>query len=388
MSIWSEIEKISNKNKSRHAIGETSGESSIFRSYSRLINDSLAAAVLIDKLGGTEIKAANLSAYYTAVLTLACSRLGAHLTFSDSQAGGIWLGDDFISDTELPTVLEGILSFPALPSLPPPKSEMLITFQGGVTYSEASALFSARAFSDGTALLSSDKLMFLPCANTPEGLFCGILSPLIKGATSIKCSDARNMLKSMKLTSPTQLFCGQIEARALLLRLLRIKKLHLHEINKSESDSDLRLMTDPTLIAVRRLIRPKILYALGGKLKAVTVLGELSQRRTRAFFSFGILATSVHTEKGLCPALFHYGGDKRGVWRLPRDCRADICHAEKGGIGKILIFSPALREGESIDSTYVPLEKHFDGDNSALVTTLSGYILKDGSVFAVKQSAI
>ena len=199
------------------------------------------------------------------------------------------------------------------------------------------------------------------------------------------CSDPRNMLKCMKLTSPTRLFCGELHARALLLKLLRIKKIKLREISKAESESSLKLLTDPTWVMIRRFIRPKIIYALGGKLKTVAVLGELSPRRTRAFFSFGIFVISVRAEKGLCPALFHYGSDKRGVWRLPRDSFADICRAEKGGVGKIIISGPAIREGESLDSTYLPLKKHFDGEKTSLVTTLSGYILKDGSVFEVKR---
>ena len=155
-------------------------------------------------------------------------------------------------------------------------------------------------------------------------------------------------------------------------------------MSKAETDSSLKLLTDPTWVAIRRLIRPKILYALGGKLKAVIVLGELSPQKTRAFFSFGIFAITVLSEKGLCPALFHYGGDKRNVWRLPRNSLADICRAEKGGIGKIIISCPAIREGECLDSTYTPLEKRSDGERSSLVTTLSGYILKDGSVFITK----
>jgi hypothetical protein len=103
----------------------------------------------------------------------------------------------------------------------------------------------------------------------------------------------------------------------------------------------------------------------------------------RCFFSFGIYALAVGSERGLCPSLFHFGGDGRGVWRLPAFCRADICRAEKGGIGRIIIFSPAIQEGECMDSTYVPLEKHWNGEEIALVTAASGYILKDGSVFKV-----
>lgn len=385
MLIWNEAENISKKNKNRHAIGEAAEDRVVFRSRERLMTDSLAAAVLLDKSKAPFVSAVGIGAYYTAVLTLACSRVGIHLFLSDSSgARGITMGADFISYEELPSALEGILSSQSLPDPSPPRSEMLITFSDGTTYSEEAAILSARAFAEGITLFKPDKLMFLPHESSPEGLFGGILAPLIKGATSVKCSDARNMLKCMKMTSPTKLFCGHIEARALLLKLLHIKKLRLREINKTESESSLRLLTAPTLVAIRRLIRPKILYALGGKLKSVTVLGELSPRRTRAFFSFGILAVSVRTEKGLCPALFHYGGDKKGVWHLPGGSRADVCHIKKGGIGKIIISSPALREGESLDCTYIPLEKHFDGEKESLVTTHSGYILKDGSVFAVK----
>lgn len=385
MSIWNEAENISKNNKSRDVIGEAAGDRVVFRSRERLMRDSLAAAVLLGKSKAELVSAAGIGAYYTAVLTLACSRVGMRLSlFDNSGAWGIMVGEDFISYEELPSVLEGILSSPNPLEPPPPRGEMLIALSDGATYSEEAAILSARAFAEGIALFKSDKLMFLPHESTPEGLFGGILAPLINGATSVKCSDARNMLKCMKLTSPTKLFCGQIEARALLLKLLRIKKLKLREVNKAESESSLKLLTAPTLVAIRRLIRPKILYTLGGKLKSVTVLGELSPRRMRAFFSFGILAVSVRTEKGLCPALFHYGGDKKGVWHLPRGSRADVCRVKKGGIGKIIISSPALREGESLDCTYVPLEKHFDGEKTSLVTTLSGYILKDGGVFEVK----
>ena len=385
MSIWNEIEKASKRNPKRHAIGESRGNGVVFRSYEKLRIDALGASVLLFEKGESRITSTELDAYHTAVLTLACSRAGAHLVFSESNDGGkgVLVGDEFISEDELDARLSGIISSP-IPDIPSNSESAFFTLRDGSTYSESAAILSAKSFANGCPLVRTDSLAYLSHPDTAEGLFCGIIAPLIKGATSVRCTDARNMLKCMKMTSPTRLLCGETHAGALLLKLSRIKKLRLKEITRKRNDRSLKLLTDPAWVAIRRLIRPRLLYALGGKLKTVAVLGELSPRRTRAFFSCGIFTVSIRAEKGLCPSLFHYGGDGQGVWRLPEGSLADVCRTEKGGIGRIIISSPAIREGESLDSTYLPLEKRFDGEKVSLVSSLSGYILRDGSVFVVK----
>lgn len=393
MSIWEAAEARSKKRGRKNAVGETREGGTVFWSYEKLISDSFAAAAFL--MERTDEKASvtlsGLGAYYTAVFIIAASRLGYSLSIAESGTRGIFVDSrqaEFVAEEEIRPVLTGILAPVSLPSLPPKAGESFITFLSDdgqdITYSESAALLAAEAFAEGCAMSHKDRLMYLISETTPEGIFCGILAPIIKGATSVKCNDPRNMLRHMKLISPTKLFCPTRIAWALLLKLLRIKKLPDRALKLPRGGDTLKNLYDPTLVLCRRLTQPRITYALGGRLRSVITDSALSPRRCRAFLAFGIFAIGVYSEKGLVSALFHYGGDRAEVWRLPSGSRADICHVQRNGVGRVLLFSPAIREGESTDSTYVPLEKHFDSSDTALVSRMNGFILRDGSVFEVK----
>lgn len=396
MSIWDTVEAVAKKRGKKHAIGEAREGGTVFWGYEKLMSDAHAAAVFMNERANKKytVTLSGLGAYGTAVFIIAASRLGYSVSVTYKGEEGVLIEDpnagkvSFVSRDETGPILTGILALFSLPSLPPKETESYITFISDsgetVTYSESAALLSAEAFAEGCALSGTDILMHLISENTPEGLFCGILAPIVKGATTVRCDDPRDLLRRMKLVSPTKLFCQTKIAGALLLKLLRIKRLPRRALESPGGNDALKKLSDPTLVLCRRLMQPRITYALGGRLRSIITLSSLSPRQSRAFLSFGIFAVGVYSEKGLAPALFHYGGDRAEVWRLPSGSRADVCRVQRNGVGRILLFSPAIREGESADSTYVPLEKHSDSAETALVSRMSGFILRDGSVFEVK----
>jgi hypothetical protein len=396
MSIWDAVENIARKRGKKHAIGEVCDGETVFWSYEKLMLDAHAASVFLNERSHETdtVTISGLGAYGTAVFMIAASRLGYSVSVADKDKEGIFIEStsscqaSFVSKDELQPILAGILSLFSLPDLPPKSGESYITFLSdvgdAVTYSESAAMLSAEAFAEGCALSGADRLLNLISENTPEGLFCGILSPIVKGASSVKCDDPRDLLRRMKLVSPTKLFCPPKIAGALLLKLLRIKRLPRRALDPPQGNDTLKKLSDPTLMLCRRLMQPRITYALGGHLRSVITPPPLSPRRSRAFLSFGIFAVGVYSEKGLVSSMFHYGGDRAEVWRLPSGSRADVCRVQRNGVGQILLFSPAIREGDHTDSTYVPLEKHFDSVETALVSRMSGFILRDGSVFEVR----
>lgn len=395
MSIWEAAQASAGKRGNKYAIGETREGGTVFWSYEKLLSDSRAASVFLNEKanGKASVSLSGLKAYNTAVFIIAASRLGYSVSVTDGNDKGLFIEDTdskkvlFVSEEEISPILTGILALFPTPALPTESCESFITFRTEseeITYSESAALLAAEAFAEGCALSRSDRLMYLISENTPEGLFCGILAPIIKGASSIKCDDPRNLIRQTKLCSPTKLFCPAKTAGALLLKLLRIKRLARRYLEPSCGKNTLKALSDPTLILFRRFMQPRITYALGGRLRSIITTSVLSPRRSRAFLAFGIFTVGVYSEKGLVSALFHYGGDKAEVWRLPSGSRADVCHVQNNGVGQILLFSSAIREGKSVSATYIPLEKHFDSADTALVTLKRGFLLRDGSVFEVK----
>ena len=86
------------------------------------------------------------------------------------------------------------------------------------------------------------------------------------------------------------------------------------------------------------------------------VWGELSEMHIDRFFSFGIYAVTMLSEPGLTPSLFHYGGDKTGIWRLPEGVYVDVCNVQKGGIGNFMFYSHAICRGKESADTLLPGE--------------------------------
>ena len=225
----------------------------------------------------------------------------------------------------------------------------------------------------------NDCLTYTHSVQAPEGLFCGLVAPLLSGGASVECPSTKNLMKCLKLSSPTKLFCSSNTASALLLKLLHIKRLP----QKALATSIFPVRSaDPSYLLLKRLSYPRVLYSLGGRLRSVITTEPMSDISSRAFFSFGIFAISMMSEKGLVPSMFHYTGDPSAVWRLPLGARADLCFVRSGGVGRVIIHSPSVREGAFISDTYLPLQKR---SSSSMVTSLSGFVLKNGNIFVVNE---
>lgn len=389
--LWDAVYRRLKRRKKQNAIGENCGVGFVFYSYEKLINDALAAAVLLSELTEpSDPVTVGMGAYDTATVILACSIISRSVIISDTGESmtfkGLVITDKntyaprFISPEELRTLIAGVLSGGGAPNPPSEKGEMELTFRShgqSVTYSERAVILSAVAFGTGCALTFRDCMMSLLPITCPEGIFCGILAPLLAGATAAVCVDARSTVRYMRFISPTKLFCPCGVAGALLLKLLRIKKRFPHY-----ASNDRALSIDSARLWLNRLSHPRISYLLGGRLRTVIATGEIPAASVKAFFSFGIYSVMMRSVRGLTPALFHYGEDPIGVWKLPVGADADLCNVQKGGVGTVVISSPHIREGNFTPDTYRSNEKRSD---SALVTPLSGFILKNGGVFVVEK---
>ncbi len=379
----------------KRAVGEFCREGFIFHSYERLIGDALAASqYFVENSEPSSPIAVCLGAYGKAVSMLACSILGRRLIVEDMSASGIKLQGEmpnrevFISDEEFKTAIVGILSrkTPISPIARGGSFEMVFRCASGeVCYSESSAIHSALAFSTATALSGEDCLAFICHTSGPEALFCGLLAPLLAGGASAECALPRNLMRCLKLSSPTKLLCPVSVANALVLKLLRIngrRERSAFPSVQSKKPLGKAPVPDPSYLLLKRLTHPRVSFALGGRLRSVITMGHLSSISSGAFFSFGIYTLSMLSETGLVPALFHYSDEASGVFRLPLGARADLCNVQKGGIGKLIIQSPSVRKGDFISDTYLPLEKRSE---TALVTPFKGFILKNGSIFVVGE---
>ena len=388
-SLFDAIERHLKNRKKHNAIGETCGIGFVFYTYERLINDAMGAAILMSELAEpSDPITVGASAYDTAVMILAASVLSRSIIISDPGESltfnGIVITNKntysprFISPSELRTLIAGVLSrgTPALPTCERGNAE--ISFRAGGqsdTYSERAALLSAAAFNAGCAIAKNDRLISLFTPSSPEGLFCGILAPLIAGSSSAVCADARSTVRYMRSLSPTKLFCPTEVAGAILLKILRIKKKFPRT---SYSHSPL----DTTRLWINRLSHPRISYLLGGRLRALIVAGEIPEGSANALFSFGIYSIMMRSVRGLSPALFRYAGDRIGKWSLPLGADADMRNVQKGGVGNLVLSSEGVRMGESVGHTYAENEKL---SKTSLITPLKCFIMKNGGVFLVKK---
>ena len=371
----------------RSAVGETSDCGFIFHSYDRLLSDAIGLAIVLsDITDPSDPITVGAGAIDTALVVLAASLVSRSVIISDRSDsltfGGVIITDKrthfprFISPEELRPLIAGALS--GNPSISPHSDgkEIEITFRSGggsVSYSEGSALLAALAFKSGASLTPRDRLMSLILPTTEGGFLCGVLAPLLTGASTAVCADAKSTIRYMRSLSPSKLFCPGEVANALLLKLLRIKKRYPRVSSKSPS-----LSFQPSLAWFNRLFHPRIAFLLGGRLKTVISTDQLSPISSRALFSFGIYSISTRSVKGLTPALFHYGEDPRGVWKLPLGAEAELCNVRKGGVGSIVISAPYVRLGSVIRNTYLANEKP---DGSSIVTPFLGFIFKNGNIF-------
>ena len=389
--IWNTICKHEKKRGGIYLPISFGGKEFVFYSYEKLISDSRAAALLLLEMTSPyDPITIAADAYDTMMILLACSLISRSVIISDERDSmtfrGLIITDKksyspkFISPEELHTLIAGTLSGNPSSDIQCTREEIEITFRSkgeNVTYSESSALLSAIAFKTGCALSSHDRLISLFSPSLENGFLCGILSPLISGASLAVCSQPESIIRQIKALSPTKLFCERKVASALILKLLKIKKLH-----PRSPKAKISLSIDPSVIWLNRLTHPRISYLLGGKLKTVISLGELSPISAKAFFSFGIYSISIRSVKGITPTLFHYGEDKKGKWKLPVGASADICNVQTGGLGNIVISSPYVREGHHTPNTYLPYEK---ASPSSLVTPLCGFVAKKGGVFILGE---
>ncbi len=388
-SIFDGIERHLKKRKKHNAIGETCGTGFVFYTYERLINDAIGAAILLSELAEpSDPVTVGTSAYDTAVITIAASVLSRSVIISDSDDSltfkGIVITDKntysprFISPSELRTLIAGVLSRrnPSLPSFERGNAKITFRSKGqSDTYSERAAILSATAFNVGCTLTAKEKMMSLFSPHTPEGFFCGILAPLIAGAYTAVCADARSTVRYMRSLSPTKLFCPSDVAGAILLKLLRIKK-------KIPRTSYTPSPLDATRLWINRLSHPRISYLLGGRLRALIVAGEIPKASVSALFSLGIYSVMMRSVRGMSPALFRYAGDRAGKWSLPLGTNADMRNVQKGGIGNLVLSSEGVRMGEPVGNTYTENEKLSE---NSLITPLKCFITKNGGVFLTKK---
>ena len=367
------------------------GKDYTFYSYEQIISDAIGASIVLEELTDpSDPVTVGAGIYDIITVILACSLISRHVIISDERDemtfGGLVITDKnthfpkFISPEELRVLISGAVSGNDDIKVPDSKAPIDISFRSSglsITYGEQAALLAAIAFQTGCALSRKDNLLSLFSPSSENGFICGILAPLITGASVAAGERAEIVIRYMKSLSPTKLLCSRTVASALILKLLRIKKLHPRPDRKRIS-----LSIDPSFIWLNRLYHPRISYLLGGKLKTVITLGELSPVSAKAFFSFGIYSISMHSISGLTPSLFHYGEDRRGEWKLPVGACADICNTQKGGTGTIVISAPHVRKGDCSPNTYIPYEKP---SSTSLVTPLCGFVTKKGGVFVIEE---
>ena len=389
--IWEAIYRHAKRRGGIYLPSDGDGKDFVFYSYEKLISDSRAAALLLLELTSPyDPITVCADAYDTFTVILAASLISRSVIISDERDemtyNGLVITDKntyyprFISPEELHVLIEGILSGISAKKIPHRKDEMEITFRSGgesITYLESAALLSAIAFKTGCAISGRDLIISLFSPSVEIGFLSGILAPLVSGASVAVCDRPELLIRYIKSISPTKLFCERKIASALILKLLRIKKLH-----PRPQRAKISLSIDPSFIWLKRLSHPRISYLLGGRLKTVITSGELSPVSAKALFSFGIYSISMRSVKGITPALFHYGEDGKGEWKLPVGVSADICNVQKGGFGNIVINSPYVRQGHHIRNTYLPHEK---STPTSLVTPLFGFIGKKGDVFVVGE---
>lgn len=394
-SIWERVYGHLKARGKRRAVGEFCREGFVFHSYENLIGDALALSqYFVESSEPSSPITVSLGAYGKAISMLACSILGRRMIVEDMEARGIRLcgelprGEIFVSEEELKAAIVGILSRKTDISPIARGGCFEIVFRSGideVCYSESAAIHSALAFSTASALAADDCLAFICHTGSPEALFCGLLSPLLLGGASAECALPRNLIRCLKFASPTKLLCPTPVANALVLKLLRIngrKERSAFPSVQSKKPLDKPPVPDPSYLLLKRLTHPRVAFALGGRLRSVITTGPLSPISAGAFFSFGIYTLSMLSESGLVPALFHYSDEASGVFRLPLGARADLCNVQKGGVGKLIIESPSVRNGIFFPDTYLPLQKRAE---SAMVTKFRGFVLKNGSVFVVGE---
>ena len=387
-SLFDAAERHLKRRKKHLAIGEADNGIDVFYTYERLMKDAAGTAILLSELAHpSDPITVSASPYDTMVVLLAASALSRHVIVSDADKkmtfNGVIITDKstysprFISPAELRTLIAGVLSRGE--PYPPAalRGKMEITFRQGEksdTYSEAALLLSASAFSVGCAITPRDKIVSVFSPHSPDGLFCGMIAPIISGACVSVCPDSKSLLNHLKDLSPTKLFCPDGTAASLLLKHLKIKKKFPVPSHSPEPLSPARLW-------INRLSHPGISYVLGGKLGAIIAVGELPEASVNALFTLGIYSVMMRSVRGLSPALFRYGGDKLGAWSLPLGATADMHNVQKGGIGNLILSSLGVRMGDPIKNTYAEGEKLSD---CSLLTPLKCFIMKNGDVFLVK----
>lgn len=364
----------------RSAIGESlDGSSVITFSYQRLISDADAAAILISELSqkGSPISLHGGSSYDSAVIFLACSSLKRRLIISDGLEDVMLLTDPqgepiSIDLNELRALISGVLArgVPAAPRAD--GEEMKIVFydslRGERCFSESAAVLSASELAASCRLSAKDTLLFTLPLHSPEGFFGGVLAPLLCGACTVCCPSERSVIRDLKLTRSTVILCSPRLTLAIKKKLSNLCRLPIHVFSKKSAlngGATLIKYFCAAEIACRRLLMARVRVSVGGRLRALVSLSEISDDSARALMFFGIECVMVLSTSACIPAAFRYGDDRRRVWTPPRDTVADICDVQRGGIGRITISSPRLCEG-SRDGT--------------AVTELVGFITKNGEI--------
>ena len=385
-SLSKRIRTVSLRYGEKKAIGEEVYSGMVFFSYKKLISDAEGAAVLISELSerGSAITLYPSGGYDSATILIASSILGRSLIISSGSIGQVELTDRSgetvrIDLDRFRALTAGVLARPSPPLPLTDGGEMKLIFKSEESercFSESAVISSSLAFSDIRHLSHRDTLISTLPESTPEGIFGGILAPLLCAATSVCCCDVRSVIRAMKLSQPTVIFCQSIVAKAIRKKLLGLCSLPLHLSESAHIEakplSPLKKCFGAAERALRRLLMIRIRSILGGRVRSIISLGDLPDDCIGSLAFFGIECIMILSTPRCIPAAFKYEGLRSHVWSLPFDTLADLQGVCPGGIGQITLSSPRTCE------EYLP---HGNGDK------LRGFITKNGSIFVLRDKA-
>lgn len=369
------------------AIGEEVYSGMVFFSYKKLLSDAEGGAMLISELSekGSQIALIGGGSYDSATILAAASILQRSLTVTSGETGFIELtsrdGEKLLIELDrFRALTAGVLARTAPPDPTPDGDGMKIIFKSpelSRCFSESALISSSLTFSAIRRLTFRDTLISTIPEATPEGLFGGIVAPIFCGGTAVHCRDAHSIIRAMKLSKPTVIFCESKIVRALRKKLVSLCSLPLHLSEKAQTapryTGSIRRCLGAAERALRRLLMTRIRAVLGGRLRSIISLGDLPDDCIGALSFFGFECVMLLSTPRCIPAAFKFEGHRSLVWSLPLDTRADLEKVGRGGIGRITLHSPRACERSKSES---------------VEDKLYGFITKNGSIFVLQNQAI
>lgn len=354
-------------------IGEGFGDGVILCTRKKLYEEAIALSRYIKRTlseGECSVLLVGGGMYDTAVLTVACSRIGCPLTLSEYTPNvelscGLMIADHspsdsfinyktFLSIGELNAVILGELSGEAEDDGDIRREGFSVNFlnasDGSVeSYFEQMAVRTAHRYANAEGIFPWDVCLSTlhPCSR--EGFFGGLLAPMLYAKKWFYCGSFGNVFEEMRLCAPTKLLCEPMLAERISEEMERLRTVP-SAWHKGRGSHPIRLKLDKlfpkTRAALRRLKMIYVHYPFGGRLVSVAALGELSESTAESLADFGVLSASMLGIKRCALVGFRRYGDKVGRWRLPKGLFADMCDVGAGGIGRITFYGDGLSIGE------------------------------------------